>query len=616
MSQLRIVCLVGVLLLALIPGSAAAQVDVLTHRYDAARSGANLKETQLKKSNVNNAKFGKLAFRIVDGNIYAQPLIVSRARIANRAAPLNAVIVATEHNSVYAFDADDTSPDPDGQETQKALWRRGPTDAADGSPGLGNAVEANVLYPRIGNAGCEDLTTEIGITGTPAIRLTGSGAAGKEGFVFVVAKSIAGGGRIAYKLFALDLADGRPAAPGLEIAGQVGQISFDPVFHLNRPALLLDGTMLYVAFGGHCDTGNYRGWIFAYDISNAAAPQQRDVFVTTTAPRTNNNKEGRGGIWMSGHGITSDGTSLYLATGDGTYEVGNPAARNFGNSVLKMQLVSGKLQVQDWFVPQDPKNRNDLKVHDADLGAGGVVAVPNSHLLLAGGKEGRLYLLDRDDLGRGAKFSVQSFIATNPPLPRVKDPQQAGDILFWNIHGAPVVWPHQNHTFVYLMGEENPLKQWRLVRDPGPAGWKFQSAAPMKMSKASAPLPHNPFDPKRNHIWMPGGFLTLSANGTDQGSGIIWATMPFREDANHQVVTGILRAFDASDVSKNQLWSSEESGNPNDSLGLFAKNNPPVVANGKVFVAAFQQERIDNNTRQHSKAPGGLQAALAIYGLK
>jgi hypothetical protein len=115
---------------------------------------------------------------------------------------------------------------------------------------------------------------------------------------------------------------------------------------------------------------------------------------------------------------------------------------------------------------------------------------------------------------------------------------------------------------------------------------------------------------------MPGGFLTLSANGTNADSGIVWATMPFREDANHEVVAGILRAFDASDVSKDQLWSSEESGDPNDSLGLFAKNNPPVVANGKVYVAAFQQETVDNNTRQHFRAAGELQSALAIYGLK
>jgi hypothetical protein len=606
---------------ALVPLPAAAQVDVLTHRYDNGRSGANQNETQLKKSNVNNAKFGKLAFRIVDGNIYAQPLIVSRARIANRPNPVNIVIVATEHNSVYAFDADDTSAENGGQQTQKALWFRGPKNGQDGSPGLGDSIDTNILYPKIGNAHCEDLTTEVGITSTPAIKLTsdGSGNTGKEGFVFVVAKSI-GGGQITYKLFSLPLADGKPASDGVVIAGSVngpgGPIEFDPVFHLNRPALLLDGNVLYMAFGGHCDTGSYRGWIFAYDVSNAAAPQKIDAFSTTFAPRTNNSKEGRAGIWMSGHGLTSDSDGVYFATGDGTYNVANASARDLGNTVVRTKLVSGKIQVQDWFVPQDPKNREDLKKFDADLGSGGVVLVPNSHLLLAGGKEGRLYLLDRNDLGHGAKVSVQSFIATNPPLERFPNPQQAGDVLFWNIHGAAVVWPRQNDTFVYLMGEENPLKQWKLIRDAGPAGWKFQSDAPFKKSKVSAPLPNNPIDPKRNHIWMPGGFLTLSANGTESGSGIVWATMPFREDANHQVVTGILRAFDAADVSKNQLWSSEESGNPNDSLGLFAKNNPPVVANGKVFVAAFQQETVDNNTGQHFKAAGGLQSALAIYGLK
>jgi hypothetical protein len=213
-------------------------------------------------------------------------------------------------------------------------------------------------------------------------------------------------------------------------------------------------------------------------------------------------------------------------------------------------------------------------------------------------------------------MSVQSFVATNPRLDRFNNPQRAGDVLYWNIHGAAVVWPQQKQTFVYLMGEENPLKQWKLVRAAGPAGWKFESEIPSKKSKASAPLPNNPIDRGRNHIWMPGGFLTLSANGTNADSGIVWATMPFREDANHEVVAGILRAFDASDVSKDQLWSSEESGDPNDSLGLFAKNNPPVVANGKVYVAAFQQETVDNNTRQHFRAAGELQSALAIYGLK
>ena len=125
------------------------------------------------------------------------------------------MIVATEHNSVYAFDTDDMSTENSGQETQKSLWRRGPKDATDGSPGLGDSVDANVLYPKLGNAQCQDLTTEIGITSTPAIRLTSTASTGKEGFVFVVAKAIDGGGRITYKLFALGLADGKPAGPGV-----------------------------------------------------------------------------------------------------------------------------------------------------------------------------------------------------------------------------------------------------------------------------------------------------------------------------------------------------------------------------------------------------------------
>jgi hypothetical protein len=119
-------------------------------------------------------------------------------------------------------------------------------------------------------------------------------------------------------------------------------------------------------------------------------------------------------------------------------------------------------------------------------------------------------------------------------------------------------------------------------------------------------------------IWMPGGFLTISANGasgtTADATAIVWATMPFKENANHEVVRGVLRAFNASDVSKSQLWSSESTGSDDDRLGFFAKNNPPVVANGKVYVAAFQQERIDNGI--HRKAEGGDKPALVIYGVK
>ena len=174
-----------------------AQVDVLTQRNDNTRSGTNLQEVSLNTSNVNNARFGKLAFRIVDGNIYAQPLIVSQARIVNRADARNVALVATQHNSVYAFDAEDTNQ----ASTTAELWHTGPAV-------LGTPIEATEVSQAVGLgiAGCRDLTTEVGITSTPVVALTKE-TPPKEGVIFVVGKSKSGTAHL-YKLFALRLADG------------------------------------------------------------------------------------------------------------------------------------------------------------------------------------------------------------------------------------------------------------------------------------------------------------------------------------------------------------------------------------------------------------------------
>lgn len=599
---------------------AAQNVDVLTQRYDTSRSGANLNEATLIKSNVNNKTFGKLAFRNLDGNPYAQPLIVTKAQIVNRQTPVNVVIVATEHNSVYAFDADDTSADPPAGVTTKALWHTGP-----GSPGLGNPVDSLTLSRQLGEGtGCVDLTTEIGITGTPAIKLTQT-TPSKQGAIFVASKALAGA-QYSYTLVALNLADGKPLGGGVSIQGSVpgpnGAISFDPFHELNRPALLLDGNTLYIAFGGHCDVGDYRGWLFAYDVSNPSNPKQLDVFSSTVTARTNEDDlNGRGGIWMSGYGPVAADGGVFFTTGDGTYNVANPKVREVSNSVVKTSLVGGKLQIQDWFAPLNAQNANNqngfnMTTFDLDLGSAGPVPIPNSHLLLAGGKEGRWYLIDRSSMGQGTKLSLHSFQVTRPPQPRVPNPAKSGDVLFWNIHGAPVIWPLQGQMFAYVMGEEDSLKQYQLIPDTGPAGWKFATDAPFKKSIETVGLPPANIlnDPGRNVVYMPGGFLTLSAKGTDPATGIVWATMPFADNANRAVVRGVLRAFDATDVSKGELWDSEQSGN--DGLGFFAKFNPPVVANGKVYVTAFQQESIETNTGAHSVAQGGLLPALVIYGLK
>jgi hypothetical protein len=586
-----------------------AQVDVLTHHNDNARTGANLNETQLKPSNVNNRDFGKLAYRIVDGNVYAQPLVVSQAKIEGRGAAANTVIIATEHNSVYAFDAEDTNQ----ASTTAQLWHAGPEI-------LGNHIESLELYAKIGAPTCTDLTTEIGTTGTPAIKITKEQAP-KEGVVFVAAKSKTGGNYV-YKLFALSLASGakigevtitgevRGSGIGATGSGANQKIRFDPLYELNRPALLLDGNTLYIAFGGHCDRGPYHGWVFAYDVSNPAAPKKLDVFCSTPNGK-GGEREGRAGIWMSGAGPAADGSgNVYFATGDGTYH----AATDFGDSVVKIKLSAGKIQVQDWYTPQ---NQEALKNNDVDLGSGGAVLLPNSHLLLAGGKEGRLYLIDRDDMGKGVSQSLHSFQVTH-----VHDGQN-----YYNIHGTPVLWPQGGEIFVYINGEENPIKQYKLVPDPA-TGWKFDSDTPFRSSAdcptkpncVASPYPNFPQgmfgQATRDPTWMPGGFLSLSANGNDNASGILWVAMPYAVNANLQVARGVLRALDASDVSKPQLWDSENSGNDNDRLGQFAKFCPPAVANGKVYVATFQQETIGHDGVHRPTPPPGDQPALAIYGLK
>jgi hypothetical protein len=332
------------------------QVSVLTHHVDNARSGANRNEATLTVSNVNNEHFGKLAYRVVDGNIYAQPLIASNAKAANRQNPANLAIVATEHNSVYAFDAEDTNQNS----TTAQVWHTGPEV-------LGPHIDSDALYKEIGIPACTDITLEIGITGTPAIHITKQ-APPSEGVVFVAAKSKVGTG-YRYNLFALSLTDGSKIG-SVAIEGQVSgrgigstgtganaKLRFDPKLELNRPALLLAGDILYVAFGGHCDTGKYHGWLFAYDVSNPKAPKRVGILCTSpngNGPLFNNQVvEGRAGIWMSGEGPAVDAAgNVYFVTGNGT----NNKTTDLGDSVVKVKLDGGSLKVQDWFTPKTRRN--------------------------------------------------------------------------------------------------------------------------------------------------------------------------------------------------------------------------------------------------------------------
>jgi hypothetical protein len=578
---------------------ASGQTDVLTQHNDIARSGANLNEHDLTVAKLKQGQFGKLCYRLVDGNIYAQPLYASQVSIAGKGTH-NIVLVATEHDSVYAFDADDTNQ----ASTAALLW---------GPISLGTPVPSEVLSQDLTGTkgGCVDLTTEIGITSTPVI-------SPDKKLVYVVAKSLdqTAGHHYSYSLNVLNLSDGSAACPPIDIQGQVPgkgtgsdgtNIHFDPKLQLNRAALLLVNNVLYIPFGGHCDKGNFHGWLFAYDVSSTNQIKLDDVFCTT--PQETGDDAGEAGIWQSGQGPSCDASgNIYFATGNGS----NNASTDFGDSVVKLSLVNSKFQVVDWYTPA---NQQILNVNDVDLGSSGPVLLPDSHLLVAAGKEGRAYLIDQNAMGKGAKPSLESFQVTNPPLPR-----NGTGPWYWNIHGSFVVWEHKTPTpnlFIYVCGEEDKVKQYQLI--PSAAGqWKFQAHTPFAQSAESAPYPNYPTgqfkDPLRNSVWMPGGFLSISADQGKDGSGILWVSMPFTESANLHVVRGILRAYDASNISQ-EIWDSER--NPADGVGMFAKFNPPMIANGKVYLATFQEELPINGTyfQVHEKNLNGDKPALAIYGL-
>jgi hypothetical protein len=492
--------------------------SVVTQHNDNGRTGANLRETILNTSTVNSNAFGKLFSRLVDGCIYAQPLFVPGVPIPQKGAH-NAIYVATEHDSVYAFDADDpAASDP--------LWL----------VSLGDSVPSSDISPDY-----QDLTPEIGITSTPVID-------SNSGTIYVVAKSKDESG-CHQKLHALDITTGFEKLGGpVEISASVegsgdgsvgGIISFNPLLQLNRPGLLLSSGVVYIAFGSHGDTDPYHGWVLGY---SATTLQQVAVYNTTP-------DGGRGAIWMSGQGLTGDSLgNLYVVTANGTCDAAANCGRNLGESFIKLTPA---LAPADWFTPL---NRLDLDRDDLDVGSGGPVLLPGTSLIAAAGKDGVLRLVNTNGMGGfdpRANHDVQEFQAT------------ANAFL-----GAPIYWTGPDgHPAIYVWGGGDRLKAFTF------ADGKF-APEPVSESSMLAPTGLSNSAP-----------LSLSANGSEAGSGIVWASCPEGGDANLHPVHGILRAFDASDLSV-ELWNTSADASRDD-VGAFAKFCPPTVANGKVYVASF-----------------------------
>ena len=509
-------------------------VAVLTQHDDIGRTGMNLNETLLNVTNVNTNQFGLLFSRNVDDQIYAQPLVMTNVNILGRGTH-NLVIVATVNDSVYAFDADNAS-------VETPYW----STSFINPPNI--VAPANTDMSAIGACGgaYQDFSGNIGIVGTPVIDPV-------AGTIYLVARTKENGTNFVQRLHALDVSTGaeRPNSPVIITAtyagtgdGNVGGvITFDPIRQNQRPGLVLVNGTVYISWSSHCDNGPYHGWVIGYD---AATLQQVAVFNDTP-----NGSDG--GIWMSGQAPSTDASgNLYLAVGNGTVDTtGGP---NRGESFLKLTRSGTNLTVASWFTPYDWQN---LENNDLDLGSGGLMLIPGTTLAFGGGKEGIVYLVNRDNMG-----GLTSSTTTNNNI------IQSFPVTTDEVHGGAVWWDGPGVSYGYLWPSSVYLQQYVFNRSAG----KFTLPT---FAQSPTPAPGG----------QPGGILALSANGTNAGTAIIWAVHQLGGDANQQVLPGILHAYSAQNVGT-ELWNSEQLS-WRDTVGKFAKFVPPTVANGKVYLATF-----------------------------
>jgi hypothetical protein len=515
--------------------SPANSVSVLTHHNDSARTGANLNETALNVFNVNTNQFGLLYSRPVDDQIYAQPLVAGGVNFLGKGTH-NLVIVATVNDSVYAFDADDPT-------VTAPYWQAsflGPNAMAPRNSDMTGACGGNYL----------DFSGKLGIVGTPVIDAA-------SGTLYVVGRTKENGTTFVQRLHALDITSGaeRPNSPVVITANYPGTgdgnlsgvITFDPQRQNQRPGLALVNGVVYISWASHCDWGPYHGWVIGYD----AASLQR-VVVYNDSPNGYD-----AGIWMSGQAPSADASgNLYISTGNGSIgDGGDPRNTiNRGESFLKLTRNGTNFTVASWFTPY---NYQALENGDIDLGSAGVLLIPGTTLAFSGGKQGVLYLVNRDNMGG---LSSSTTADTN-----VIQTFQASS---GEIHGGPIWWDGPGGSFGYVWPVAAFLQQYQLNKGTG----KFNLPA-FAQSPTAAPG------------GQPGGILALSANGTNAGSGIVWASLNLTGDANQSVQPGILHAYNAQNVGL-ELWNSEQLS-ARDGVGNFAKFVPPTVANGKVYLATF-----------------------------
>ena len=498
--------------------AAAAHTDVLTYKNDLSRSGQNITESSLTPANVNSAKFGLLRSLSVDGKVDAQPLYVSQLTVTG--ALHNVVVAATEHDSVYAYDSDTGAP----------LWRVSL---------LGTGETLSDTH------GCSQVPPEIGITSTPVI----DRSAGAHGTVFVVAMSkVSSTSAYHQRLHALDLTTGAELLGGprditATYTAHNGTVStFSPGQYEERAALLLLNGTLYTSWTSHCDIAPYGGWIIPFTEA-ALAPIPSAVL--NVAANSNSGPA----IWMAGGGPAADAAgNLYLLTANGTFETtldanGFPNGQDYGNSFLKLATGGGTLNVADYFTMSNEVAESSA---DMDLGSGGEMLLPDvnytaggtstvKHLVVGAGKDGNIYVVDRDAMG---KFSS----STNAIW------QQLSGVLPGGIWSTPAYF----NGVVYYGDVSGTLKAFPIANAKLATTAQSQSAT---------------------HFTYPGTAASVSANGA--GNGIVWA----HENSS----PAVLHAYDAANLAA-ELYNSNQAAGNRDQFGAGNKYITPTVADGKVFV--------------------------------
>jgi hypothetical protein len=516
-----------------VPRLPLAQIGVTTQHNDIGRTGQNTNETILTPAVVNAAGFGKLFTQTVDGVIFAQPLYLQNVAIPGNGTH-NVVFVATENDSVYAFDADSN-----GGANGPPLWQANLASPAHGAAPGATAVSSNDIAGNI--------VPVIGITGTPVIDPA-------AGILYVVSFTSEGTSYV-LRLHALNIATGTELAgspvaihatiPGTGNGSTNGQLTFNPQWELQRPGLLLVDGVVYVGFGAFSDQGPWHGWLFAYD---ATTLKQVSVYCATP------NGVG-GGFWISGAGIAADTDHasadplgrIYAVTGNGDFDATTPneASADYGDSVLQLAILKNVLTLTDSFTPS---NQASLDAADGDLGSGGVLVIPDAdstaHLLVQSGKEGKIYLINRENLG-----------SYHSPDQVVQEIANGTTSSSWGagLWGLPAYW---NKT-VYFPGRNSPLQAFTLTG---------QSLSTEPTSQTAEVLGY------------PAPTPSISANGNT--NGIVWLL-----ESSHTGASGaVLEAYDASNL-QSLLYSSQTNAS-RDGLNAGVNFALPTVANGKVYAAS------------------------------